>query len=79
MERLAGVTSPLPVRPSKGVHIVVPRDRIDLIVAEVKEGKVNINSGARDPAVLGTVVSRFGAGIENVDGMVRELLERKLQ
>jgi glycerol-3-phosphate dehydrogenase len=29
MERLAGVTSPLPVRPSKGVHIVVPRDRID--------------------------------------------------
>jgi glycerol-3-phosphate dehydrogenase len=29
MERLAGVSSPLPVRPSKGVHIVVPRDRID--------------------------------------------------
>ena len=29
MERLAGVESPLPVRPSKGVHIVVPRDRID--------------------------------------------------
>ena len=29
MERLAGVASPLPVSPSKGVHIVVPRDRID--------------------------------------------------
>ena len=29
MERRAGVTSPLPVRPSKGVHIVVPRDKID--------------------------------------------------
>ena len=29
MERLAGVASPLPVRPSKGVHIVVPRERID--------------------------------------------------
>jgi glycerol-3-phosphate dehydrogenase len=29
MERLAGVTSPLPVRPSKGVHIVVSRERID--------------------------------------------------
>ena len=29
MERLAGVASPLPVHPSKGVHIVVPRDRID--------------------------------------------------
>jgi glycerol-3-phosphate dehydrogenase len=29
MERLADVESPLPVRPSKGVHIVVPHDRID--------------------------------------------------
>ena len=29
MERLAGVASPLRVSPSKGVHIVVPRDRID--------------------------------------------------
>ena len=29
MERLAGIASPLPVSPSKGVHIVVPRDRID--------------------------------------------------
>ncbi len=29
MERLAGVASPLPVHPSKGVHIVVPRSRID--------------------------------------------------
>ena len=29
MERLAGVASPLPVHPSKGVHIVVPRERID--------------------------------------------------
>lgn len=29
MERLAGVKTPLPVRPSKGVHVVVPRDRID--------------------------------------------------
>jgi glycerol-3-phosphate dehydrogenase len=29
MERLAGVANPMTVRPSKGVHIVVPRDRID--------------------------------------------------
>jgi len=29
MERLAGIASPLPVSPSKGVHIVVPRDCID--------------------------------------------------
>ena len=29
MERLAGVEAPLPVRQSKGVHIVVPKARID--------------------------------------------------
>ncbi len=29
MERLAGVADPMIVRPSKGVHIVVPRDRIE--------------------------------------------------
>ncbi|NLE23203.1 MAG: glycerol-3-phosphate dehydrogenase/oxidase [Actinobacteria bacterium] len=29
LERIAGVQTPLPVRPSKGVHIVVPRERID--------------------------------------------------
>ena len=29
MERLAGVSDPMVVRPSKGVHIVVPKDRID--------------------------------------------------
>jgi len=29
MERLAGVANPMIVRPSKGVHIVVPKDRID--------------------------------------------------
>jgi glycerol-3-phosphate dehydrogenase len=29
LERLAGVAEPLQVRPSKGVHIVVPRSRID--------------------------------------------------
>lgn len=29
MERMAGVASPLPVVPSKGVHIVIPKSRID--------------------------------------------------
>jgi glycerol-3-phosphate dehydrogenase len=33
MERLAGIADPLQVRPSKGVHIVVPRDRIDSSLA----------------------------------------------
>ena len=29
MERLAGVANPMIVRPSKGVHLVVRKDRID--------------------------------------------------
>ena len=29
VERLAGVANPMVVRPSKGVHLVVPKDRID--------------------------------------------------
>jgi glycerol-3-phosphate dehydrogenase len=32
-EQLAGVEQPIRMRPSKGVHIVVPRDRIDASVA----------------------------------------------
>ena len=33
IERLAGVENPLLVRPSKGVHLVVPRQRLDLSYA----------------------------------------------
>src|ERR1051325_2650194 len=33
----------------------VPRDSIDMIIGEVKEGRVGINSGVRDPGVLRTV------------------------
>lgn len=38
----------------------VPTRSIDMIIGEVKEGRVNINSGIRDPEVLRAVVSRFG-------------------
>ena len=32
-----------------------------MIIGEVKEGRVNFNTSARDPEVLSTVLSRFGA------------------
>ena len=35
-------------------------DRIDMIIGEVKEGRVGINSSARDPEVLKAVISRLG-------------------
>lgn len=38
----------------------VPVDSVDMIIGEVKEGRVGINTGIRDPEVLKTVVSRFG-------------------
>ena len=35
-------------------------DLIDMIIGEVKEGRVGINSSARDPEVLKTVITRLG-------------------
>ncbi|MGZ4808221.1 MAG: hypothetical protein ACXV7D_02730 [Thermoanaerobaculia bacterium] len=52
----------------------VPPDTIDMIIGEVKEGKVGINSGVRDPAVLKAVISRFGDSAEESDRVVGELL-----
>jgi hypothetical protein len=38
----------------------IPGGAIDMIIGEVKEGRVGINTGIRDPDVLKTVVNRFG-------------------
>ena len=54
----------------------VPPDTIDMIIGEVKEGKVGINSGVRDPAVLKAVIGRFGDSAEEADRVVNELLDR---
>jgi hypothetical protein len=35
--------------------------RIDLIIAEVKEGRAELNASARDPKVLRAALNRFGA------------------
>ena len=41
-EQLAGVESPIRMRPSKGVHIVVPRDRIDASVALITKTPTSV-------------------------------------
>jgi len=51
----------------------VPPDAVDMIIGEVKEGRVGINTGIRDPDVLKTVVSRFGE--LDATGVVQQLLD----
>jgi glycerol-3-phosphate dehydrogenase len=41
-EQLAGVERPIVMRPSKGVHIVVPRDRIDASVALITKTATSV-------------------------------------
>lgn len=53
----------------------VPRESIDMIIGEVKEGRVGINSGARDPEVLKVVISRLGDGGDDIDRVVQSLLQ----
>ena len=53
-----------------------PPDSIDMIIGEVKEGRVGINSGIRDPAVLGAVVGRLGDANVDTESVVRDLLDR---
>ncbi len=52
----------------------VPGDRIDMIIGEVKEGRVGINSGIRDPEVLRTVINRFGE-VGDTERVVQQLLD----
>jgi hypothetical protein len=47
---------------------------IDMIIGEVKEGRVGINSGIRDPEVLKAVISRFGNTDEEDDRVVQDLI-----
>ncbi len=54
----------------------VDLDRVDLIIAEVKEGRADLNSSARDPQVLKAALNRFGAVAEGrIDEVVASLLE----
>jgi hypothetical protein len=58
------------VDPGLGVDI----NTIDMIIGEVKEGKVGINSGIRDPDVLRTVIRRMGDSAEDAGRIVDDLL-----
>jgi len=53
----------------------VPGESIDMIIGEVKEGRVGINSGARDPEVLSVVISRLGDSGDEIGRVVHQLLK----
>ena len=53
--------------------LAVPKESIDMIIGEVKEGRVGINTGIRDPRVLKTVINRFGE-VGDAERVVLELL-----
>lgn len=55
--------------------LAVPPDSVDMIIGEVKEGRVGINSGSRDPDVLKAVISRLGEAAEEEDRVVDDLLK----
>ncbi len=51
-------------------------DRVDLIIAEVKEGKAELNASARDPRVLRAALNRFGVVPDDrIAAVVDQLLE----
>ncbi|HEU4522450.1 MAG TPA: hypothetical protein VFT12_10625, partial [Thermoanaerobaculia bacterium] len=52
----------------------VSPDGVDMVIGEVKEGRVGINSGIRDPEVLKAVIGRLGNTDEEDDMVVHELL-----
>ena len=51
------------------------RDQADMLIGEVKEGRAELNRGARDPAVLRAVLTRFGCcHPQHVPDVVKTLL-----
>ena len=67
LERLAGVESPLKVRPSKGVHIVVPRSRIDSDYALIlpTEKSVLFVLPWEDDWIIGTTDTDWDFGLDH--------------
>jgi len=66
-----GLSSNAQIDPGLGI----PEERIDMIIGEVKEGKVNINSATTDPDVLRSVIRRFGCAEDENERVVAALLQ----
>ena len=80
--RFPTIGSTIPRKRPKGLDITetdpglgIPRNSVDMIIGEVKEGRVGINSAVRDPYVLRAVIARFGETPEDEERVVNELLD----
>ncbi|MCB9838193.1 MAG: hypothetical protein H6813_02545 [Phycisphaeraceae bacterium] len=52
-------------------------DTVDMIIGEVKEGRAELNHGARNPDVLRVVLTRFGCcPVDHVGRIVEDLLHK---
>ncbi len=85
----AGLPSPVPIssrkRTPRGLDMSdvdpglgVSPGAVDMVIGEVKEGRVGINSGARDPEVLKAVIGRLGDSSVDSDSVVADLLAHGL-
>src|SRR5713226_1632013 len=52
----------------------VPPGAVDMVIGEVKEGRVGINMGTRDPEVLKVVIGRLGDAGSETDRVVGDLM-----
>ena len=68
------VRGPMTARPDSALEC--PHDRTDMIVAEVKQGRAQVNAGARNRHVLAAALVRFGCcGDEEAPSLVQALLQ----
>jgi hypothetical protein len=52
-------------------------EQADMLIGEVKEGRAELNRGAKDPVVLRAVLTRFGCcQPQSVPEVVKELLQK---
>ena len=77
----AGLPAASPRRAPRGLDTTdldsglgVTPDSVDMIIGEVKEGRVGINNGIRDREVLRAVISRLGDAAGEEDRIIDDLL-----
>lgn len=65
-----------PLAPRADPALQCPDDRTDMIVAEVKQGRAQVNAGSRNRHVLAAALVRFGCcGEEEAPSLVQALLQ----
>jgi hypothetical protein len=78
----SGLPAASPKRAPRGLDVSdvdpglgVSPDNVDMVIGEVKEGRVGINTGIRDREVLRAVISRLGDAAGDEDRIIDDLLK----